>query len=194
MSRALLLLIAVAACRKIEPAPLGELSAEQRAQARNLVEQSCLMCHSIDMLEQQRLTPAQWAASVKKMQGWGAPLEPGEPELLAAYLSSRFHLDAGPWEPPAAEPPDIAATPDGPWAGGDARRGEAVYRGSCASCHGLDARGAAVGTNLVDRPVLYRAGDFDALVKKGRGRMPETPGIRQADIAALLAYLRTLRG
>lgn len=217
MSRLTMSLAAAAliACRPQQDTPAGEgkdvkvaakpaaaqlapLSAEQEAHAKQLVRDSCLACHSAEMMEQQRLTPAQWTANVKKMQGWGAPMEGDEPQLLAAFLAQRYHLDAGQFELAAADPAQveaaIAPTPDGEFAGGDSKRGQAVYTNSCASCHGPDARGAAVGTNLLDRPVLYRAAEFAELVKKGRNRMPETPNVGPADIAALLAYLRSLRG
>ena len=39
---------------------------------RQLVEASCLPCHSPDMLVQQRLTEKQWTATVDKMVRWGA--------------------------------------------------------------------------------------------------------------------------
>jgi mono/diheme cytochrome c family protein len=156
------------------------------------------MCHSSAMLQQQRLTPAQWAASVKKMQGWGAPFEPGEAELVAAYLAEQYGLSVGPYAIPpvdrAQAEASLAPQPDGDLAGGDAHRGEQIFKSSCAKCHGLDARGDKVGTNLVDRPVLYRAADFASVITKGRNRMPETPGLQRTDLAALLAYLRSLRG
>jgi mono/diheme cytochrome c family protein len=180
------------------PAPMGPLTAEQEARAKLAVRESCQMCHSAEMLEQQRLTPAQWAANVKKMQGWGAPLEGDDLPLVTAYLAKHQGLEAGPWAMPpvskAQAEAALAPTPDGPFADGDAKRGQAVYASSCASCHGPDARGAAVGINLVDRPVLYRAAEFAEVVRKGRNKMPQAAYVQNMDIAALLAYLRTLRG
>ena len=180
------------------PAPLGPLNEAQTAQAQLLVRDNCLGCHTAEMLDQQRLTAAQWAATVKKMQGWGAPVEADAAPLVAAYLSQRYGLDAGPYElapaDPAAVEASIAATPDGDYAGGDPQRGQAFYKSSCLSCHGEQAKGAAVGVNLVDRPILYRAQEFAEVIKKGRNKMPEAPTAQTADIASLLAYLRTLKG
>jgi mono/diheme cytochrome c family protein len=176
----------------------GKLTASQQAQGKALVQNSCLACHTSEMVEQQRLTPAQWQANVKKMQGWGAPLEQDEPELVAAYLAQHHGLDAGAYQLPEIHTGEaeaqLAPLPDGDLSGGDTKRGEQVYRTSCATCHGNDGKGAALGVNLIDRPVLYRAPDFSLVVIKGRNRMPETTGIQKPDIAAVLAYLRTLRG
>ena len=179
-------------------AELPPLNAGQRAQAKLLVRDNCLACHSGEMLEQQRLTPAQWTANVKKMQGWGAAIDAEELPLVAAYLAQGQGLDAGPYTVASANgavvEAEIAPLPDGPFKGGDPKRGASVWTSSCASCHGADAKGALAGINLVDRPVLYRAAEFAEVVKKGRNKMPEAPTVQDLDIAALLAYLRTLRG
>ena len=189
---------AAAAPAPAAPAPLGPLTEAQQAHARLLVRDNCLACHTGEMLDQQRLTAGQWTANVKKMQGWGAPLEAEETALVAAWLASRYGLDAGPYEAAAAAPADveaaIAPTPDGDYKGGDEQRGKAFYAAACLSCHGPDAKGAAVGINLVDRPILYRAAEFAEVVKKGRNKMPEAPGAQTADIASLLVYLRSLKG
>jgi hypothetical protein len=57
---------------------------------RQLVEASCLPCHSPDILVQQRLTEKQWTAEVDKMIRWGAVMkEPDKPAVIA-YLSKNF--------------------------------------------------------------------------------------------------------
>ena len=176
----------------------GPLGAEQRAQAELAITNNCLACHTHEMLDQQRLTPAQWAANVKKMQGWGAPLEPGELELVTSYLSEKYGPSAGTYGIPEVDSKVAAAsmapTPDADWGNGEVAKGETLYKASCLSCHGADGKGERLGVNVVDRPVLYRAADFAQMVIKGRNRMPETTGVQKADIAALLAYLRTLKG
>jgi len=63
----------------------------------------------------------------------------------------------------------------------------------CAPCHAEDGRGAEVGVNLVDRPLLYRAADFARWVRVGRGRMPGFKDVGDAQIADLLAHLRARR-
>ena len=57
-----------------------------------------------------------------------------------------------------------AALPDGMPGFADAAQ--------CATCHGPDARGADLGTCLVEKEVLLRPADYDEVVRKGRRRMP----------------------
>lgn len=57
---------------------------------RSVAEQSCLGCHSADVLRQQRLTERQWTASIAKMKGWGAELNEEESARLLRYLSEHF--------------------------------------------------------------------------------------------------------
>ena len=169
------------------------------AAAHALIADSCLSCHSEEMIAQQRLTLSQWTAVVKKMRGWGAPLEAENIEPLVAYLATIHGPAAGPYRVATLSAEGAAAAiapqPDGPFAGGNAGRGKATYHELCAACHGEDARGAEMGVGLADRPVLYRATDFARVVRLGRGRMPafrdqDAPEPRIADV---LAHLRTLR-
>jgi mono/diheme cytochrome c family protein len=147
------------------------------------------------MLSQQRLTPAQWQASVKKMRGWGAQLEDGDADLLARYLAARYPVDAPEAPVPevdaAAAAAALAPQQDGPFARGDAALGAREFATLCAPCHGKDARGSHPGPNLVDRPILYRAQDVAAIVRNGRGQMPPQ-GVTDPVIAAIIAWLRTL--
>ncbi len=162
---------------------------------RELVTKDCLSCHTDEMLMQERLTEAQWTAVVKKMTTWGAPLDPGDDAKLVAYLSANYGPDAGPFVPPLSPAGEMSVAldplPDGPYAGGDAAKGKPVFDEKCGTCHGPNARGLT-GVNLVDRPILYRAPDLARTVAKGRGRMLPMQ-ITDAELASVIAYLRTLR-
>jgi hypothetical protein len=57
---------------------------------RQLVEASCLPCHSPDILVQQRLTEKQWTATVDKMIRWGAVMKESDKPAAIAYLSKNF--------------------------------------------------------------------------------------------------------
>ena len=212
LGTALLALTAAMAvgCRRDHPGPAPVQSASppvissaapvlSDTAAHAMIVDDCLSCHAEQMLAQQRLTPKQWGNVVKKMQGWGAPVEPDRVEPLAAYLAAKYGPEAGPYRVPTIAPADAAAavapTPDGAFAGGDAGRGANAYHELCATCHADDAGGAALGVRLADRPLLYRASDFAQVVRAGRGRMPafraeDMPDLRIAD---LLAHLRKLR-
>ncbi|MEO6576108.1 MAG: hypothetical protein ABIP89_19800, partial [Polyangiaceae bacterium] len=177
--RALLFLSCAAllvACHGSEPAPATNAADSAPPQAvpiadgRTLVANNCLSCHSNEMLRQQRLTATQWAAVVKKMTTWGAPLAPAETAPLVAYLAASYGPDAGPYvaETIAASVAagEIAPLDDGLFANGDVERGRALFAGRCAACHGPVARGQ-LGVNLVERPILYRAVEVAQTVRSG---------------------------
>jgi mono/diheme cytochrome c family protein len=196
--------LTLTACRSPSPSAVVDAGAVAVADAappvdpvahgKELVRLDCLSCHTEQLLEQQRLTPKQWAAVVKKMTGWGAPVEPETTEALVAYLAASYGPDAGAYAPPALAfaqaPLALAPTPDGPFANGDATRGAALYRDRCSACHGPDARGQ-LGIALVSRPILYRAADVAEMVRRGRGRMTPLEAT-DGEIADVLAHLRTL--
>ena len=168
------------------------------AAAHALIVDNCLSCHTEEMIAQQRLTQKQWEGVVKKMHGWGAAVEPENIDPLVAYLAATYGPSAGSYRVPTISAAEAAAAlapqPDGPFAGGDAKRGAVTYHELCATCHAENARGAALGVALADRPLLYRAADFAHTIRLGRGRMPafREPDLPNPQLADLLAHLRTL--
>ncbi len=163
---------------------------------RTLVINNCMSCHGEDMLEQQRLTAAQWTNVVKKMSGWGSPISPSESSALVAYLASSYGPDAGPYEPraigPAQAMAQLEAQDDGPFSGGDPDKGKSLFTERCSVCHGPEARGQ-LGVNLVDRPILYRVADMARIVRSGKGLMAPLPATTDKEMADIVAHLRRLR-
>lgn len=70
-------------------------------------------------------------------------------------------------------------------------QGAFVFRTQCAGCHGTRGEGN-LGPPLVGIADRMTEADQVALVRSGRGRMPPfTPGLRDEDIAAVVAYTRS---
>lgn len=170
------------------------LTAEQEDEGRELAKQNCLMCHSQDMLDQQRLTAKQWNATIKKMHDWGAPVDDESTPALVNYLAAHSSPSARKFELRKVSAKEAAAKlsplPDGKFANGNVTKGAEIYVASCGRCHGADARGAELGTNLTDRPLLWRAPEFAQIVRSGRNRMPAYPDLTDEQIAAVLKHLR----
>ena len=178
---------------KTDAAPV--VSVPSPSDAKKIVENGCLSCHQEDMLQQQRLTKAQWEKAVTKMAGWGANIEEAEKPAVIAYLAEQYGPDAGPFTPPNAEATTTLALvdplDDGDYANGDATKGKATYTDKCSGCHGPEALGH-IGVRLVDRPFLYRAKDVAELVRRGKGKMPPAV-VETRDLADILAHLRTVK-
>ena len=78
-----------------------------------------------------------------------------------------------------------------------AELGKAIYRGNCAFCHGLTAKGGR-GPNLVSAPLTH--GDSDAALTKtiheglpGSG-MPAFGGQSKSELTALIGHIHSLAG
>jgi sulfite oxidase len=54
------------------------------------LEQSCLTCHTLEPIEQQRLNHAQWQREVEKMQRWGAKVRPELKDVLVDFLANHY--------------------------------------------------------------------------------------------------------
>lgn len=195
----LLALAASAAAPPADEAQDDEDRAYQAGLARRAMQDNCLICHSEEMIASQRLTIAQWKTEVEKMVGWGAPLPPDQQTMLIDYLANQFS-DRTPRAEPArmsyqaalaAVQPHVepAAAPEA-----DPERGAKLYALNCANCHGVDAQGAELGPNLVEKPVLFRRGDYQDVVRKGRRRMPGLqPVVNPTQEDDILAWLRQRR-
>jgi DMSO/TMAO reductase YedYZ molybdopterin-dependent catalytic subunit len=51
---------------------------------------ACFGCHDEHMMQQQRLTNAQWDREINKMTGWGASVPPQDREAIVKYLADRY--------------------------------------------------------------------------------------------------------
>ena len=71
----------------------------------NTLTAKCAICHSTQYLTQQRLTAAQWEKTVKKMKGWGAPIDDAEQASLARYFATHFPVTLGPPQLALVAPP-----------------------------------------------------------------------------------------
>jgi mono/diheme cytochrome c family protein len=195
----LAVILAAAAC-VAEPARRAPASAIPASGAPDtdaaILGDDCLACHTGDLIRQQRLNDKQWRKTLDKMRTWGAPTEDESVEPLLTQLVAVGARDAGPFHSQILSAGEAASLfvrqPDGQFAGGDAKRGSALYADQCAPCHADDAKGGTMGIALAGRHVLDRAPDLAAIVRAGRGRMPAYEGATDTDIADYLAYLRSL--
>lgn len=79
---------------------LAVVSGALAPQAEGLILARCSVCHSADLIAQQRLPRARWEATVEKMKHWGAEISNDEADLLVRYLSARYHPEASEHLPP----------------------------------------------------------------------------------------------
>lgn len=102
-----------------------------------------------------------------------------------------------------------AGRPEAPAPVRDSGDGEALFRQSCAACHGRDARGLpGLGKDLVAGAFARELSDADLVAFIERGRpaddpanttgvpMPPkggNPALTRADLADIVAYLRSLQ-
>ncbi len=173
--------------------------AYQTVMARRSVRDNCLICHSAEIIETARLTPAQWKTEVEKMIGWGAPLPQEQQQSVIDYLAREYSDQRAPAPLARITYSEAAASVRGERAApanrhGDPQRGAKLYAVNCANCHAPDGQGAELGPNLIERPVLVRPEDYLEVVRKGRGRMPGFQAVLKPEPEAdILAWLKQRR-
>lgn len=118
--------------------------------------------------------------------------------LAAAFSLLAVTFGLSPFLQPATaaaskgQPASLASEAASPALEGEAKRGHSLFDHNCAHCHGDDARGD-------EGPSLYDLKKTDAritkIIKGGiKGEMPKFgTKFDEADIQALIAYLRTLK-
>jgi cytochrome c oxidase cbb3-type subunit 3 len=84
---------------------LTSISIALGPRAEALIMARCSVCHSADLITQQRIPPARWEATVEKMKHWGAEISEEEAGLLIRYLSARYHPGAPDRLPPRGPMP-----------------------------------------------------------------------------------------
>jgi mono/diheme cytochrome c family protein len=127
-----------------------------------------------------------------------APAAPTPPEKQASASSSAvppegMHPDAGLPIPPGGSPVQVAL--------GDKIFHGQADGGTCAGCHGTDAKGSEVGSDLADGHWLWGNGSVQSITqtidngvpkpKDHTGAMPPKGGVQlsQADVAAVADYV-----
>ena len=185
--------VAITAAQEEEPTAVEPAVARKAA---TLILARCAVCHTTDLISQQRLPRDRWTATVEKMVHWGADLSKDEAALLVQYLSARNHPGAPDQllsienELAMAQPArEQGAATDGPLTG-VAAKGAGLYAHNCQACHGEGAAGGA-GPKLARNRILKNEGAFWETVLHGRGPMPAWGAVLShqeiADIHAWLA-------
>lgn len=96
------------AAETAEPPPvLGPDEIPTREPERGLVLGQCQICHTAEYVKQQRLNPAQWAATVNKMIGWGAPITAEQGEALAKVLAEAYPPERADYRAPHVQAPGV---------------------------------------------------------------------------------------
>ncbi len=185
-------LVAVTAAQEDE----GAITPAIAHRADALILARCSVCHSPDLVYQQRLPSDRWNATVEKMVHWGAELSKDEAALLVRFLSSRYHPGAPDHLEPLdgdvvkEESPAGGMATEGPLSG-VAARGAAIFSTNCQACHGAEAAGG-VGPKLAGNPILKNEGAFWETVLHGRGAMPAWgSALSQQDVADVHVWLST---
>ena len=175
---------------------LASTAAALGPRAETLIIARCSVCHTPDLITQQRLPAERWGATVEKMTHWGAEITKDEADLLVRYLSARYHPGAPDRLPPLdherhkAEPLTQEPAGTGPVVG-LAKRGGDIFALNCQACHGTGANGG-MGPKLANNPILKHEDLFWETVLHGRGPMPAWGSVlSHQDIADVHAWLLT---
>jgi cytochrome c oxidase cbb3-type subunit III len=174
-------------------------SVSDEQDSKRLLMARCAVCHSTDLIVQQRLTLAQWLKTLNKMERWGAQVSSAEQTQLANYLAARYPPGASrsleqtaqdSLEAPFMEPTIHPGMPEHPEGRPD--HGQSLFGQNCVPCHGPAAAGG-MGPKLAKNPILTDERRFWATVRQGRGAMPGWSAMLNAqEIADIQAWLKTL--
>jgi cytochrome c5 len=80
----------IALTRAIADADSAALASLAAGPGREIVEGSCVICHSAAMIEQQHKDSAGWAKTAGQMRAWGAPVQQEQMPVLIAYLTKHY--------------------------------------------------------------------------------------------------------
>ena len=171
---------------------------EEQAGKRLLIAR-CAVCHSTDLIIQQRLTRTQWIATLNKMANWGAQVSAAEQIQLVDYLAARYYPGAAAVSEQATqetlkatitEPTTHVGVP--PLPAGRPEQGQQLFGQNCVPCHGPAAAGD-MGPKLAKNPILTDERRFWDTVRQGRGAMPAWGAMLTAqEIADIQVWLKTL--
>jgi len=155
-----------------------------------LTENKCKICHELQHIRRQPLSPGEWADNLKNMKERGTPMSEAEMAQILEYLSTYYNRD----KPAPAPGADTLA------AGGDDPVQKLLNAHGCTGCHSLEAR--VVGPSFREVAAKYDASSANLLAKKiregGKGAwgeipMPPNPGVSEADARTLVTWVLSLK-
>jgi mono/diheme cytochrome c family protein len=123
--------------------------------------QACVQCHDFKNIVAQRKTPEAWRRTVDEMAWRGAPLMPGEAEVLCRYLASSFGADKLLGASVKGDTPRTKFAqylPEG--------KGRDLVLQSCVECHDLEnvvsMRGTADEWRLTVKKMIRLGAEIDS--------------------------------
>lgn len=164
---------------------------EKDRRAEILLRSRCAMCHSANLITQQRLNNREWKAEMDRMIKWGAPLVDDDQKILVEYLSRHYSPSShNPAKTQAVAEPYHESQP---LPSGRPKHGKSLYDAHCADCHGAKGEGHD-GPPMATNPILTMDSVFLESVREGRGGMPPWSGaLSPQEIADIQSWLKTLR-
>jgi len=151
-----------------------------------------------DMLTQRTPEAHAWALKqfhTFRSEGQFVPLSVGKQTVVFPGFDGGAE-----WGGPAVDPTTgviYVNANDIAWTGGLVENkavgpGESIYQNQCAVCHGDDRAGDPPAfPSLIDVDKHMTTAQMMDTIHRGAGRMPGFPGLQNAELDALLAYLRT---
>ena len=61
-----------------------------RDRGQQMVTGRCIICHSLEMIAQQRQTRAEWAVIVDRLISFGMPMQPGDRVQILAFVATHL--------------------------------------------------------------------------------------------------------
>lgn len=164
-----------------------QLLSQSQSNGSATATRNCLVCHSSEMIESQRLNRGQWEKVLTKMKGFGANVPESESSDLLDYLVELPKMQSArrPQSVNFAEAEKVVNTRE---IRGDARLGQKLFATHCMVCHGGSGEGK-VGPRLSGRFVDKSI--FVNTVLKGRGVMPAfSSQLSKADVENIRAFIQ----
>ena len=80
--------VAFLACFNLVGSSVFAADAQLLERGKHEEQRSCIQCHSLRLVDTQRLSRAAWEKEINKMIGWGAPVE--DKQALLEYLAAEY--------------------------------------------------------------------------------------------------------